>query len=125
MKQLNRRDFLKAAGVAAAASVAAGCAQTSNSSTAFVPTQKGKSVIGLIAPKMDVVRVGFIGVGQRGYGQRGYGHVRRMSHIEGAEIVAICDNHDEVLERSANYLVERGLKNLHCTEVQIEPIKIC
>ncbi len=105
MKQLNRRDFLKAAGVAAAASVAAGCAQTSNSSTAFVPTQKGKSVIGLIAPKMDVVRVGFIGVGQRGYG-----HVRRMSHIEGAEIVAICDTHDEVLERSANYLAERGLK---------------
>ncbi len=33
-----------------------------------------------------------------------------MSHIDGARIVAICDTHDEVLEKSADYLVrERGL----------------
>lgn len=101
MKQFNRRDFLKAASAAAAASVVAGCA-TSNSS--IIPAQQGQSVIGLIAPKMDVVRVGFIGVGQRGFG-----HVKRMSHIDGTHIVAICDTHDEVLERSANYLTQRGL----------------
>ncbi|MEJ6475831.1 Gfo/Idh/MocA family protein [Pseudoalteromonas piscicida] len=104
MKNINRRDFLKAAGAAAAASVVAGCA-SSNSNNSITPKQQGRSVIGLVAPKMDVVRVGFIGVGQRGYG-----HVKRMSHIDGARIVAICDTHDEVLEKSASYLVnERGL----------------
>lgn len=103
MKHLNRRDFLKAAGVAAAAGVVAGCAQTS-SQVALAPSRQGKSVIGLVVPKMPVVRVGFIGVGERGYG-----HVKRMSHIEGAEIVALCDTHDEVLDKSAAFLAERGL----------------
>ncbi|AOT07124.1 Gfo/Idh/MocA family protein [Pseudoalteromonas luteoviolacea] len=104
MTHINRRHFLKAAGVAAAAGVVAGCAQTNGQST-IATGSKGKSVIGLIAPKMEIVRVAFIGVGQRGYG-----HVKRMSHIDGAEIVAICDTHEEVLERSATFLTEKGLK---------------
>ncbi|MCF6441434.1 Gfo/Idh/MocA family oxidoreductase [Pseudoalteromonas luteoviolacea] len=104
MTHINRRHFLKAAGVAAAAGVVAGCAQTNGQST-LATNPKGKSVIGLIAPKMDIVRVAFIGVGQRGYG-----HVKRMSHIDGAEIVALCDTHQEVLERSAKFLTDKGLK---------------
>ncbi|MDK1288928.1 Gfo/Idh/MocA family protein [Pseudoalteromonas umbrosa] len=104
MTHINRRHFLKAAGVAAAAGVVAGCAQTKGQSTLTI-NPKGKSVIGLIAPKMDIVRVAFIGVGQRGYG-----HVKRMSHIDGAEIVAICDTHQEVLDRSAKFLTDKGLK---------------
>ena len=103
MKQFNRRDFLKAASVAAAAGVVSGCASIGSANTG-VPKQQGRSVIGLVAPKMDVVRVGFIGVGQRGYG-----HVKRMSHIAGTQIVAICDTHTEVLERAANYLVDKGV----------------
>ena len=103
MKQFNRRDFLKAASVAAAAGVVSGCASSGSVHTS-APMQQGRSVIGLVAPKMDVVRVGFIGVGQRGYG-----HVKRMSHIEGTQIVAICDTHTEVLERAANYLVDKGV----------------
>ncbi|ATD02708.1 MAG: putative dehydrogenase [Pseudoalteromonas tetraodonis] len=103
MKQFNRRDFLKAASVAAAAGVVSGCASSGSVHTS-APMQQGRSVIGLVAPKMDVVRVGFIGVGQRGFG-----HVKRMSHIEGTQIVAICDTHTEVLERAANYLVDTGV----------------
>ncbi len=103
MKNMDRRGFLKAATVTAAAGLTAACTTSNNQ---FTPAkQQGKSVIGLIAPKMDVVRVGFIGVGQRGYG-----HVKRMSHIEGAEIVAICDNHQEVLDRSAKFLTDNGHK---------------
>lgn len=103
MKNMDRRGFLKAATVTAVAGLTAACTTSNNQ---FTPAkQQGKSVIGLIAPKMDVVRVGFIGVGQRGYG-----HVKRMSHIEGAEIVAICDNHQEVLERSAKFLTDNGHK---------------
>jgi len=103
MKKMDRRGFLKAATVTAAAGLTAACASSNNQVTPV--KQQGKNVIGLIVPKMDVVRVGFIGVGQRGYG-----HVKRMSHIEGAEIVAICDNHQEVLERSAKFLTDNGHK---------------
>ena len=103
MKKMDRRGFLKAATVTAAAGLTAACASSNNQVTPV--KQQGKNVIGLIAPKMDVVRVGFIGVGQRGYG-----HVKRMSNIEGTEIVAICDNHQEVLDRSAKFLTDNGHK---------------
>ncbi|KZN69097.1 Gfo/Idh/MocA family protein [Pseudoalteromonas luteoviolacea] len=102
MTQINRRHFLKAAGAAAAAGMVSGCVQPQHSMNQSLRKQ-GNSVIGLVVPKMDVVRVAFIGVGQRGYG-----HVKRMSHIEGTEIVAICDTHSEVLERSAKFLTDNG-----------------
>lgn len=103
MKNMDRRGFLKAATVTAAAGLTAACANTQQTNSTIKP--QGNNIIGLVVPKMDVVRVAFIGVGQRGYG-----HVKRMSHIEGAEIVAICDTHQEVLERSAKFLTDNGHK---------------
>jgi hypothetical protein len=47
---------------------------------------------GYSAPKLDVVRIGFIGVGSRGIGA-----VARMSKIEGVEIKAICDKRPEAV----------------------------
>ena len=43
-------------------------------------------VIGLTVPKMEVVRVGFVGLGMRGPGA-----VKRFTHIPGVEIVVLCD----------------------------------
>ena len=45
-----------------------------------------KDVVGLTTPKLDVVRVGFIGLGMRGPGA-----VERFTHIPGTQIVALCD----------------------------------
>ncbi|MDE6535406.1 MAG: Gfo/Idh/MocA family oxidoreductase [Muribaculaceae bacterium] len=62
-------------------------------------------VLGLTAPKMDKVRVAFVGLGMRGPGA-----VNRFAHIPGVEIVALCD-YDSV--RAANqqkFLREKGLK---------------
>lgn len=103
MSELDRRKFLKSTAATVAATVAisvTGCAK-SNSSTILKP--QGASVMGLAVPKMDVVRVGFIGVGQRGTG-----HVKHYCHLEGVEIKAICDTHEEVLDRSINYVVKQG-----------------
>lgn len=47
------------------------------------------------APKLDNVRVGFIGVGARGTQ-----HLSQMMTLEGVEVVAICDNHPPALERA-------------------------
>lgn len=54
-----------------------------------IPSRKGKSVLGLRCAPIPKVRVGVVGLG------RGRGAVERMSHIEGAEIVAICDMNKE------------------------------
>ncbi len=44
------------------------------------------SALGLRAPKLEVVRVGFVGLGMRGPGA-----VERFTHIPGVQIVALCD----------------------------------
>ena len=47
-------------------------------------------VLGLTVPKMNVVRVGFVGLGMRGPGA-----VERFTYIPGVDIVALCDYEQE------------------------------
>lgn len=63
-----------------------------------------KHVLGLTTPKMDTVRVGFIGLGMRGPGA-----VRRFTHIPGTKVVALCDLHADRVERTQTILDEAGL----------------
>ena len=62
-------------------------------------------VLGLRAPKLDKVRVAFVGLGMRGPGA-----VRRFSHIPGVEIVALCDYDSTAAVQPHKYLREAGLK---------------
>ena len=62
-----------------------------------------KHVLGLTTPKMDVVRVGFIGLGMRGPGA-----VDRFTHIPGVEIKALCDLYPERVENSQRILEKNG-----------------
>ena len=48
------------------------------------------------APKLDVVRVAFIGVGARGSG-----HAKQIAAIEGTEVVGICDFYNDLAEKSS------------------------
>lgn len=59
---------------------------------------------GFAAPKLDKVRVGIIGLGMRGPGA-----VERMSFIEGAQIVALCDKLPERAAAAQKYLIDKGL----------------
>ena len=63
-----------------------------------------KDVLGLTTPKMETVRVGFIGLGMRGPGA-----VRRFTHIPGVEIVALCDLHPDRVEKTQAILENAGL----------------
>ena len=56
---------------------------------------------GFRAPKLDKVRVAFVGVGERGSM-----HVAQMAVIEGAEVVGICDLYEDWAKRNAD-LVEK------------------
>ena len=63
-----------------------------------------KSMIGFAAPKMEVVRVGFVGLGMRGPGA-----VERFTHIPGTQVVALCDYLPERVEMCQKYLQAASL----------------
>ena len=63
-----------------------------------------QSVLGLTTPKMDNVRVAFVGLGMRGPGA-----VNRFCHIPGVTIVALCDYEAARAEACQGYLKSVGL----------------
>ncbi|WP_223669071.1 Gfo/Idh/MocA family protein [Kangiella shandongensis] len=102
MSDINRRKFLKGA---VATGVTASLAASGASAKSLSKLSEQKSVMELAAPKLDTVRVGFIGVGQRGYW-----HVKTMCTLDGVEIKAICDTHQKVLDRAVKHVVDSGFE---------------
>jgi predicted dehydrogenase len=85
----SRREFLKISSL-----TGMGLASTSvlkgydhlQEDNAKKPSPPHFNMCGFAAPKMETVRIGFIGLGNRGPGA-----VERMMHIEGTDIKALCD----------------------------------
>ena len=106
----NRRDFLRKS-IIGAGVMATGFAGHA-ASLSDEPTEKRKenksnqrfNMSGYAAPKLDKVRIGFIGLGQRGPGA-----VERMSYIDGVEIVALCDQLEDRVEKMQQLLEKQGL----------------
>ena len=96
MNKTNRRHFFKqvtlgglgAAGLALGSSFHAEAAPKAKNNLLSVNTKRsgGVNMCGFAAPKLETVRVGFIGVGNRGFG-----NMRQMTYLEGVQIKAICD----------------------------------
>lgn len=63
-----------------------------------------QDVIQLTTPKLDTVRVGFVGLGMRGPGA-----VARWTHIPGTKIVALCDVEPDRVAKANEILVKAGL----------------
>ena len=63
-----------------------------------------KSVLGLTTPKMEVVRVGFVGLGMRGPGA-----VERFTYIPGTQIVALCDYEASRAEKCQDILKKASM----------------
>ncbi len=61
-------------------------------------------VLGLTAPKLETVRVAFVGLGMRGPGA-----VNRFAHIPGVKIVALCDYEEGRAEACQDYLRKQNL----------------
>ena len=78
-----------------------------------------KSVLGLTVPKMDVVRVGFVGLGMRGPGA-----VERFTHIPGTQIVALCDYEQKRAEDCQKYLRQHLCLKLQFIQVR-KAMKSC
>jgi len=59
---------------------------------------------GYAAPKLDTVRVGFVGIGDSGIGA-----VERMTYIDGVDITAICDTRQAAMDGAQAKLAKAGL----------------
>ena len=104
MTDIDRRKFISTTLTIGAVAGLYACVDTKSTPAASSSRAGGaNSVMGLIAPRMDRVRVGLIGLGQRGVG-----FVRHFSHIEGAEVVALSDIDSVVLDRATSLLSEYG-----------------
>ena len=95
-----RRDFIRLAGATGAALATGGLPTLADAA----PETQNKSVAGLRVPKMDKVRVGFMGVGARGSG-----HVTHMLNLQGVEVKAIADPHLPSANAAVKQAVDRGL----------------
>jgi hypothetical protein len=108
--QINRRNFFKIAGTATVSAMlpAKGLSrgipvenQQSDKSLKKIYSEAYKkhpqkfNMCGYAAPKLETVRVGFVGVGSRGSAA-----VERVSRIDGVRIVAICDVLTEHAEKA-------------------------
>jgi len=95
----NRRDFLKKATLLSGAAIT--LPAINNAALAAAPAF---NMSGFVAPKIEKVRVAVIGLGMRGPGA-----VDRLSYIEGAEIVALCDKHADRVTKAQKILTSKGL----------------
>jgi predicted dehydrogenase len=86
MKQ-KRRDFIKTTGLAGLSLTSVGLVNANDVEPApsSLRTQKF-NMCGYAAPKIETVRIGFVGLGNRGPGA-----VNRMNKIDGVDIKALCD----------------------------------
>jgi hypothetical protein len=90
----NRREFLKLTGLVTGAALLPGCSTAGQAAGQLGHIRKAAestrpqrfNMCGYAAPKIETVRVGFVGVGNRGSAA-----VERLSYIEGVQINAICD----------------------------------
>lgn len=63
-----------------------------------------QSALGLTTPKLKIVRVGFVGLGMRGPDA-----VRRFTHINGTQVMALCDHERNRAEACNNILREASM----------------
>lgn len=94
----SRRDFLKKASLLSSVAITLPSLQND------VFAAKRFNMSGYAAPKIDKVKVAVIGLGMRGPGA-----VDRISYIEGAEIVALCDRHADRVAKAQTILSKKGL----------------
>ncbi len=94
----NRRDFLRLSGLGGLGLISGGLTSFKGkeeliASTSYARNQRF-NMSGYSAPKLETVRIGFIGLGMRGPGG-----VEAMSKIEGVEINGLCDHRPKEVEK--------------------------
>ena len=124
--QPKRRSFLKLSGLAGLGMITdlsnAFASQSNNNLHAHLERSHVQdfNMSGYAAPKLDVVRIGFIGLGNRGPA-----HLTQVSKIEGVDIKALCDLRTEKVNDAAKKLEGTSFKPDLYSGKQDEWKKLC
>ena len=108
MKNTSRRNFLKKTSLSAAAIAASPLIPSCHNSQTQVSSSGGKYMGDFIAPKLDKVRIAFIGVGNRGSS-----HLKYFSGLSGAEVVAISDLYEDNVNDKLKIVKQSANSNQH------------
>lgn len=112
----NRRDFLKKTGLGAGmlltgfTGAASGFSMEEIEEGVKYSAEKSKTrkqlfnMCNYAAPKIPVVRIGYVGIGSRGGGA-----VTRMLKIKGLEVRALCDLRETAVKANQKKLTDKGL----------------
>jgi predicted dehydrogenase len=99
---LPRREFIKGAVVAGAASLLP--RQSAHAAEPAVRARSaGRTSAGFVAPKLETVRWGIIGLGNRGTST-----LRESLLLEGSEVRALCDPYEPALRRAVESVAKAG-----------------
>src|SRR5207253_10159243 len=107
----NRRNFLKLTsltGLGLAGGVMKGFAHETDNGFLSANAADRFNMSGYAAPKIDNVRVGFIGLGQRGPT-----HLTNMTKLAGVSIVGLCDIRQEKVLEAQKLIDKSGQKPTH------------
>ena len=103
----NRRNFLKLTGLTGLGMAGGGILKTFAGTVTEQNTEKPYvqrfNMSGYAAPKIETVRVGFIGLGHRGPT-----HLSNMTKLGGVEIKAVCDIRPEHANRAKKIATDKG-----------------
>lgn len=119
----NRRNFIKLSGLTGIGIAGAGVLNSyaaGNEYALYENNREHFNMSGYAAPKLETVRIGFIGLGNRGPAA-----VARMSHIEGAEIKALCDLRPDKISAVQKSLEGSGHNPVIYTGKEDEWKKMC
>ena len=108
MKNLGRRDFLRKTALSGAAIAVSPLLTNCEETTQQRPASGGQYMGGFAAPKLETVRMAFIGVGARG----GY-HMEFAALLPGTEVVAISDLYEDNVQKWATKANEIGVGQRH------------
>ncbi|GAB3806618.1 Gfo/Idh/MocA family oxidoreductase [Spirosoma humi] len=101
---MKKRDFLKLTALGSIGIFNYDTANGRQQSQALAGSQKF-NMSGYAAPKIDTVRIGYIGLGNRGSQA-----VTRILSLENVEVRAICDIRSDIAQASANNFINKDLK---------------
>ena len=105
MNKINRRNFIKKTSLSGAAIATASAL---SGSSLKERDSKSQYMGDFAAPKLENVKVAFIGVGARGSG-----HAKQIAAIEGTEVVGISDLYKDLAEKSSYICQEIGNGKRH------------
>lgn len=100
----DRRHFIRNITLGTGALVTGMPPADSKQATHLYPKDSHFNMCGYAAPKIEKVRIGFIGLGHRGPAAVG-----RISFIDGVEIKALCDKIPDRVDAAQKILADKGL----------------